>query len=37
MRKEELEFEPFDDVRHAKAMDELVEYVQGVFFWHVSS
>ena len=29
MRKEELEFEPFDDVRHAKAMDELVEYVQG--------
>ena len=23
-----MEFEPFDDVRHAKAMDELVEYVQ---------
>jgi hypothetical protein len=29
MIKEELEFAPFDDVRHAKAMDELVEYVQG--------
>ena len=29
MRKEELEFEPFDDVRHEKEMDEMVEYVQG--------
>ena len=29
MIKEELEFTPFDDVRHTMAMNELIEYVQG--------
>ena len=29
MIKEELEFAPFDDVRHTMAMNEQIEYVQG--------